>query len=218
MRLLLDATHFSSMNLFAKNPGLIVDYESDHPPLDNLVKLGGEMESAALLLNRSGKTEEARKFLQAAYALGQNLYRERLDYDEFSRGMGLMNGATTALAEMEPAGSPDRNLLQDQQAAMVKFDGKNVLPIYEVLASADPERIAANAGDVFRFAAKAGERMFRVEAILKLGRYRFDSARQADQIAVPRFLRRLSDDPDPVIRVAASAATNLTIEQYRMIH
>ena len=187
MRLLLDATHLSSMNLFARNPGLIVDYQSDHPPLDNLAKLGGEMESAALLLERSGKTDDARKFLDAAYALGQNLLQERLDYDEFSRGMGLMNGATTALAEMEPTGSPKQKLLQEQQNRAVEFDQKNVLPIYEVLVSADQERIAANAGDVFRFATMAGERMFRVEAILKLGRYRFDSARQADQIAVPRF-------------------------------
>ena len=218
MQLLLDATHLSSMNLFASNPSLIVDYQSEHPPLDNLAKLGQEMESAALLLNRSGKGDNARKFLQAAYALGENLYRERLDYEEFSRGMGLMNGATTVLAEMEPAGSTDQKLLQDQQAAMVGFDKNNVLPIYEVLASADQQRVAANAGDVFRFAAKAEERMFRVEAILKLGRYRFDAARAADQIAAPRFLRHLSNDPDPVVRAAASAAGNLTLEQYRMIH
>jgi hypothetical protein len=218
MQLVLDATHLSGMDLFARNPGLIIDYQSEHPPLDNLAKLGQEMESAALLLNRSGKTEEGRQFLQAAYALGENLYRERLDYEEFSRGMGLMDGATTVLAEMEPAGSSEQKRLQDQQAATVEFDKSHVQPIYEILVSADQQRVAANAGDVFRFAAKARERMFRVEAILKLGRYRFDAARQADQIAAPRFLRRLSDDPDPAIRAAAAAATGLTVEQYRMIH
>jgi hypothetical protein len=218
MQLLLDATHLSTANFFARNPGLLIDYQAEHPSLDNLGKLGQEMESVALLLNRSGKTDDGRKFLQAAYSLGENLYRERLNYEEFSRGIGLMNGATTALAEMEPAGSPDRKLLEDQQAATVAFDQKSVMPIYEILASADQQRIAANAGDVFRFATKAEERMFRVEAILKLGRYRFDAARQADQIAAPRFLRRLSNNPDPVIRAAASAAANLSVEQYRMIH
>lgn len=218
MQLVLDATHLSSMNLFDKNPAEIVDYQSDHASLDNLAKLGGEMESAALLLSRSGKNDESRKFLLAAYALGQNLFRERVDYDEYSHGMGLMDGATTALAEMEPAGSPRQKMLQDQQSAMVDFDRKNVQPIYDVLSAADPQKIAVNAGDVFRFATKARERMFRVEAILKLGRYRYDAARQADQFAAPRFLRRLSRDPDPVIRAAATAAANLTIEQYRMIH
>ncbi len=218
MQLVMDATHLSSMNLFDKNPAEIVDYQSDHPPLDNLEKLGGEMESAALRLGRAGKKDESRSFLSAAYALGQNLFRERVDYDEFSGGMGLMDGATTALAEMEPAGSPRRKMLQEQQSAMVDFDQDRVRPIYDVLASADPQKIAANAGDVFRFATKARERMFRVEAILKLGRYRYDAARQADQLAAPRFLRRLSRDSDPVIRAAANAAANLTVEQYRMIH
>ncbi|HEX4053793.1 MAG TPA: hypothetical protein VHX86_05975 [Tepidisphaeraceae bacterium] len=218
MQLVLEATHLSGMNLFDKKPAEIVDYQTDHPSLDNLAKLGGEMESAALLLRRAGKNDESRKFLLAAYALGQNLFRERVDYDEYSHGMGLMDGATTALAEMEPAGSARQKTLQDQQSAMVDFDQKNVQPIYDVLASADPQRIAANAGDVFRFATRGRERMFRVEAILKLGRYRYDAARMADQLAAPRFLSRLSRDSDPVIRAAATAAADLTIEQYRMIH
>jgi hypothetical protein len=119
---------------------------------------------------------------------------------------------------MEPGGSAEQKFLQDQEAATVEFDKNSVLPIYEVLVSADPQRVAANAGDVFRFATLAKERMFRVEAILKLGRYRFDAARQADQIAAPRFLRRMATDPDPVIRAAATAAGGLTVEQYRMIH
>ena len=121
MQLVLDATHFSGMDLFAKNPGLIIDYQSEHPPLDNLVKLGNEMESAALLLNRAGKADEGRKFLEAAYSLGENLYRERLDYEEFSRGMGLMDGAMTGLAEMEPANSEGAERLQDQAGCDGEF-------------------------------------------------------------------------------------------------
>jgi len=218
MQLVLDATRLSQMNLFAKNPGSVIDYQSDHPELDSLAKIGQEMESAALRLERDGKTDDARKFLAAAYALGANLLRERVDYDEYSHGMGLMDGATTALAEMEPAGSPRALVLQGQESAMEGYDHDVVEPIYEVLTSADPEKIAANAGDIFRFATRAQERMFRVEAILKLGRYRFNSARAADQLAAPRFLRVLAQDPDPAIRAAAQAAAGLTVEQYRMIH
>ena len=71
---------------------------------------------------------------------------------------------------------------------MVTFDQQNAPSRFmRLLASADPVKIAANAGDIFRFAAKSQERMFRVEAILKLGRYRFDAARSADQIAAPRY-------------------------------
>jgi len=206
------------MNLFAKDPASIVDYQADHPALENLARLGADMETAALLLNRNGQTDDARKFLQAAYALGRNLFLERVDYDEFSKGMGLMDGATTVLAEMEPADSSRRQMLTDQQAALIDFNDQRVRPIYEVLASIDPQSIAVNAGDVYRFATKSDERMIRVEAILKLGRYRFNSGRSADQLAAPRVLRRLAQDPDPVIRAAAKAAIDLTVEQYRMIH
>ena len=218
MQLVLDATHFSQMNLFAKDPASVIDYQSDHAELDSLGKLGQEMESAALRLSRAGKTEDARIFLYGAYALGVNLLRERVDYDEYSHGMGLMDGATTALAEMEPANSPRARMLAGQEGTMEGFDQQSVQPIYEVLVGADPAKIAANAGDVFRFATNSRERMFRVEAILKLGRYRFNAARPADQLAAPRFLRVLGQDPDPAVRAAAQAAASLTLEQYRMIH
>ena len=218
MQLVIDATNLSQMNLFARDPSSIVDYQSDHPELDNLARLGADMESAALLLNRNGQTGDARKFLLAAYAMGRNFLLERVNYDEFSKGMGLMDGATTVLAEMEPDKSDRRQSLDDQQAALVDFNDTRVRPIYEVLASVDPQAIATNAGDVYRLATQSQERMIRVEAILKLGRYRFNSARAADQLAAPRVLRRLSQDPDPIIRAAAKAAIDLTVEQYRMIH
>jgi hypothetical protein len=218
MQLVIDATHLSGMNLFAKDPGSVIDYQSDHPELDSLGKIGQEMDAAGMRLARTGKNDDARKFLFAAYAMGVNLLRERVDYDEYSHGMGLMDGATTALAEMEPANSAKAQMLLDQASAMEGYNNDVVDKIYAVLVSADPVRIAANAGDIFRFATKSQERMFRVEAILKLGRYRFDAARPADQLAAPRFLRVLGQDSDPAVRAAAQAAAGLTLEQYRMIH
>jgi hypothetical protein len=218
VQLIIDATRLSAMNLFDKSPGEVIDYQSEHPNLDSLVKLGQEMEAAAMRLKLAGKNDDARKLLFAGYALGANLLRERVDYDEYLDGMGLMNGATDGLAELEPAGSAKQQMLSAQSSTMSDFNQQNVDPIYKVLSSIDPEKIAENAGDVFCFATRAGERMFRVEAILKLGRYRFNSARQADQLAAPRFLQKLQSEPDPVIRAAASAAAGLTVEQYRMIH
>jgi hypothetical protein len=218
MQWVMDATNLSQMNLFAKNPQAIVDYRSDHPALDNLSKIGQDLESAALIC-RKDHPEQAMNLLRAAYSLGANLYRERVDYDEFSQGMGLMNGAATAMAEMEPADSSRQKLLQAQQQKILDFYDSNVRPIYdEVISKADQQSIAEHAGDIFRLAKLAKERMFRVEAILKLGRYRFDAARAADQLAAPRFLRNFQRDPDPAVQAAAQAAANLTIEQYRMIH
>ena len=48
MQLVIDATHLSQMNLFGKDPGKVIDYQSDHLELDGLGKIGQEMESAAL--------------------------------------------------------------------------------------------------------------------------------------------------------------------------
>jgi hypothetical protein len=218
MQLIVDATNMLTMDLFIKNPAAIVDYNSDHAGLDTLAKIGQDMESAALRLQRQGKPDDAKKLLLAVYSLGEGLLRERLTYDEYTRGMGLMNGAATALADMEPPGSHGAEELNNQASAMVGFDQTNVRPVYEILSAADPQRVAANAGDVVRFARMANERMFRIEAILKLGRYRYNSGRAADQLAAPRLLKSLEADPDPSIQTAARAAQALTIEQYRMIH
>ncbi|MGD0389590.1 MAG: hypothetical protein ABSC42_11605 [Tepidisphaeraceae bacterium] len=218
IRLVMDATNLSQMNLLAKNPQAVVDYQSDHPALDDLSKIGQDLQSAALRC-RKDHPEQAMDLLRAAWSLGANLYQERVDYDEFAQGMGLMNGALTAMAEMEPADSSRQKLLQMQQQQILDFYDSRVRPIYDdVISKADQQSIAEHAGDIFRFASKSKERMFRVEAILKLGRYRFDAARAADQLAAPRFLRQFQHDPDPVVRAAAEAAANLTIEQYRMIH
>ena len=218
MQLVLDAAGMGAMNLFLKNPGDVIDYQTDHPSLDDLSRIGQEMQAAALRMDRAGRKDDARKFLLATYALGSKLMEERVDYDEYSHGLGLMDGALTGLAEVEAANSTAARDDADQESALVAFDQQNVEPIYEMLSSADPVKIAANAGDVFRFAMKSRERLFRVEAILKLGRYRFNAARSADQLAAGRFLRVLAGDSDPAVRAAATAAVGLTVEQYRMIH
>jgi hypothetical protein len=176
------------------------------------------MEAVGLLWGRAGKKSEARQFLLAVCAMGQNLVRERVNYEEYARGLGLMDGALTGLAELEPANSTAAQAYSNDESTLQEFDQERVEPVYEMLSSADPAKIAFNAGDVFRFATVAQERMFRVEATLKLGRYRFNAVRAADQLAVPRFLRRLASDPDPAVRAAAQAAEGLTVEQYRMIH
>jgi len=218
IQLVLDATHQRGVAVFADDPGQLINYTEHNPSLEALNDLGHVVDAAGLMFFKQKKTEDARRFYRAVYALGLRLYDERLDYDEYLAGMGLMNEATAGLAECETADSPARDELTKQESAVAAFDQEHVRPIYQVLVSGDPAAIAANAGDIFVFATSARERMFRVEAILKLGRYRFDAARNADQMAVPRYLRKLANDPDPAVRVAATAARDLTLEQYRMIH
>lgn len=218
IQLVLDAMHQRGVVVLANDPGQLINYTQHNPALEAMEELGHVMDAAGLMFFQQKKLEDARRFYHAVYALGLRLYDERLDYDEYLAGMGLMNEATAGLGECEPAGSAARQQLEQQESAVASFDQDHVRPIYQVLVSGDPAAIAANAGDIFVFATSAKERMFRVEAIMKLGRYRFDAARNADQMAVPRYLRKLVNDPDPAVRCAAAAARDLTLEQYRMIH
>lgn len=216
--MVVDATHQRGVAVFADDPGRIINYTEHNPSLDALNDLGHLIDAAGLMSFKQKKLDDARKFYRAVYSLGLRLYDERLDYEEYVVGMGLMNEATVGLAECEPADWKLRNDLENQETAVAAFDQERVRPIYQVLVSADPQSIAANAGDIFVFAMRCKDRMLRVEAILKLGRYQFDAARRADQVAVPRYLRKLLNDPDPAIRAAAEAAQGLTLEQYHMIH
>ena len=184
MQLVLNAADKTTMDLLAENPGQIINYQSEHPALENLEQLGRAMDRAGLMLRLKKQTQPARQYFQAVYGLGSALYAERLCYDEYLKGMGLMDEAATGLAELED--QPRRSQLQQHVAAMVDYDAQKVRPIYEALYSADPDESAVHAGDVFVFAAKSRERMFRVEAILALGRMRFSAERNADQRAAGR--------------------------------
>ena len=59
--------------------------------------------------------------------------------------------------------------------------------------------------------------MWRTSAILAIGRMRYNTPRRGDQLAAPRELKAWTTDPDPAVRAAANAASNLTLQQYRML-
>jgi hypothetical protein len=93
-------------------------------------------------------------------------------------------------------------------------------PVVAFVRSIDARVVGTRTGDVFELARRSGERMWRVEAVMALGRVRYfagtsDSA--ADQRAAYALVKKLAEnDPDPVVRTAAAASRDLTIEQYRM--
>jgi hypothetical protein len=61
--------------------------------------------------------------------------------------------------------------------------------------------------------------MWRVEACFQLGRMRFnlgDNGRAADQRHAMMLLRKLADsDPDPIVKLAAAKARDLTPQDYQ---
>ena len=90
-----------------------------------------------------------------------------------------------------------------------------------VLTAVDDKVVSEHAGDVFYLAQHAGDRVWRVEAIFALGRMKYfvgSEGRAADQRGAPRMLQKLTEDSDPVIRAAAVAGRDLTIDEYRKQH
>ena len=86
-----------------------------------------------------------------------------------------------------------------------------------MITSIDPKVLARHVGDVFVLAEKSSERVWRVEAVLKLGMYKYYTNTPGDRRAARRMVRSLLNDPDPAIQTAALAANELTREQYRTI-
>jgi hypothetical protein len=217
---LLDATHATSAKIFADDPGEIVTYK-EKPGLEAIATLG-HLSARAALLAQTDHLEIAPKYFEAEFALGVKLFEERLTVDELSRGMELMAESSAGM----------ERLLQrsDQSARAQEFrtfdDGRkqyyndHVLPMLKVLQSIDTNVVGEHAGDIIYFARHCQERMYRVEAIFAMGRMRFfagENGRIGNQRGAMAELRKLAEDPDPVIRRAATEARDLTIEQYRFL-
>jgi hypothetical protein len=89
-----------------------------------------------------------------------------------------------------------------------------------VITSIDQNVIEDNVGNVFLLAQQGKDHLWKTEAVLKLGRYKFNAGRASDQRAARRLLRAMAKDEslDPVTKAAATSARDLTIEDYRRLH
>jgi len=216
---LVQASDCIEARLFEADPSQIVNYRSERPPLDGLRTLGACARRAGQLLQREGRTEQAMRLYEAVFSLGDKLYRERLTYAQLDAGLSMMAEAATLIGALsESSGETQRALAcRKFNEARKAWVAEQLLPLQRIFSSLDQTVIDGHAGDVFYFARHCPERMWRVEAILKLGRYRFNAGRVADQRGATKLLKQLSQDPDPVIRAAAAAALKLTAQEYRLL-
>jgi hypothetical protein len=218
VKILLEAAYTTDASFFDQNPSLIINYDNDKPMLDALRTLGQCARRVGMLIEED-QPAEAMKHYEAAFSLGIKLFNERITYDELSAGLTLMAENARLIAALA-----DKQGQSTRAAAARRFDtariawvNQYILPVQQVLSSADPHIIERHAGDVIYLAHHAPERMWRVEAILRLGRYRFHSETLGDQRIASRIIHQLTTDPDPIIRTAAAAARDLTVERYRLM-
>ncbi|MGH7180279.1 MAG: hypothetical protein ACREJC_23070 [Tepidisphaeraceae bacterium] len=200
--------------IFADTPHRIITYNRT-PHLDAIGALGRCLVRAGLLLQQS-EPSKAREYYSAALAIGVKLCDERLRHRELAIGLELLALTVPQLSKLEA--DPKRAAeLRSFEESRRDFSATRVKPMWTAMGAVDPSLTARHAGDVLLFARRANERLWRVEAILTLGRWQYSSDRQSDRRAAARLLKQLSTDSDPSIRAAATAALNLTIEQFRMI-
>ena len=219
LELLRSAARCAQMSLFTGAPDELIRY-GRKPELHAIHLAGKSANKLGALLTYEKRFDDAIAQHEAAFALGARLYEERLTLDELLAGLELMSEAAGGIAAASAqAGDEERaRAFSDFRSRYGAYHRSRIQPLQRVVSSIDPGVIAQHSGDLFYVAQDAQERMWRIEAILALGRLRFNAARLADQRAAERFLERLSQtDPDPLIRAAATAARKLTVEKYRML-
>lgn len=218
IKLLLEASDHSTARIFQDHPSEVVNYINEKPALEAVRHLGVCARVAGQLIQRD-RPAEAMKHYEAAFALGSKLYAERLTWMELDTGLGLMaeNAKMIAALATTMGDTAKAESARQFDQARIQYVNQRLLPALRVITSADAALIDQHAGDIVYFARSANDRLWRDESILKLGRLRFHAARPGDQRIAMKVIQELSGDPDPIIRAAADAARDLTIEQYRMI-
>jgi|GEM_PF-1713955 len=200
------------------------DEPVDDEPFTAILELGNTAVALGNVHQSNGRRDQARQCFEAAFALGVHLWEERLVWREADSGMVLFGIGADALAAMAK---------DDKQADLVeKFDKfrteklafyrKNVglredrtPTVYKAIFK--PNNI--HTGDMLALARKAGEQTWRVEALMALGRCRFNADRQPDQRAADRVVREIRNDAGqpPAVRQAAAAAADLTPQRMQMM-
>jgi len=223
--LVVQARDCGRMHLFDSRPQDLVNYDNDQPPLDALTKLGEATNTIGLGLAVDNKAEEARPYFLGAFNLGRNLFEERITWRELSVGLTLMSEAAQNLARIADQTREVARAEQFRrfQAETDKYRNQLQEGVAAPLGSASESYAGKFAGDIFDIAMNANvERVWRVQAILHLGRYRWNVSdeHRGDQAWADKELRILETsldarNSDPAILAAVHAAQNLTLEQHR---
>jgi len=195
-------------------PADAINYDGEYGKAQSLRKIGRAVLRLSLLHSAEGGKDTSRELAQAVFALGAKMYYERLTFSELDAAQELMGSGADWLATLwdEAGQSAKAQAFQDFNQARVAFYSQRIEPAQRAVMVLEP-----NAGDLVALAERGGDWMWRVEAILALGRVRFSAVRAGDQQGAMRVVTVLSNDGDPRIRAAARAARDLTLERFRKL-
>ncbi|MCC6240123.1 MAG: hypothetical protein IT448_07490 [Phycisphaerales bacterium] len=213
---LIDATHLAQMDLFARFPDQVISYTSALPQLDALARVAQSLNLLGQRNQHAGDTQRAISYFQATFTLGARLFSEGVSYPEVSVGLGMMATAGGQLEKLEPERAGQIRAFRE---AYADYAGK-LQEAQRKINSMDRKISYRHTGDVYRIARDQNvARLWRVEALLKLGRIRFDANPYypGDQRSALPTVKKYLNDPDPAIKSAAQLAADLTEIQFRKL-
>lgn len=221
--------------IFAGEPEVLINYDRGLERLRALEQIGqAALKQASLLISetrdapddaaRQRGRDEARRLFAVTAALGQALQREQIIYKEFEAGGEFLSaglGGLIGLAKLEQNKDVERAVKGQRDALSATMAGP-ITTTWEAIATInDPAKLndAADihAGDVLAIASRnEAHPMWRVEAILRTGKLRFDATRPGDAVFANRLLEALETAvTDEHQKLALEQATDLTKEQMR---
>ena len=159
-----------------------------------------------------GDTAGARELALAVWTFGQRLFEHNTLYYHRVVGLDIMESAGSILFEMATKeGSPDPAALRAWSAA-IKQIRSAWQPKLEIVMGIDP-----HPGDLVNIALNDQDRMFRIEATLRLGIHRYQADR-GNRRAMQRAIAAALAGDDPMIAEAGRAADALTLEEKRRLY
>ena len=218
VELVAQAADCGQMHLFDRHLNEIINYNDHKPWIDALAALGQATSDIGLRL-RDSDVSASQKYFAAAFLLGERLYQERIAWPEVAQGLSIMSTAAGGLAELaeKQGDTTRRDLLNHFKEAANHYETDELQQkVASPLGNPIESYASKYAGDIFSVArSDNADRVWRVEAILHLGRYRWNVAsdKRGDQLAAPKELAKLEASSDPVIREAVRQAENLSEAQ-----
>ncbi len=213
-----DAADHRRAGIFTHRVDAAVGYGAT-PALNALQQIGALLARIGTEYADKHQYADAKRYLRAEFLLGLRLYDERMTRQQLSTAMGMMAQAATILSQIAvyQDDKPQAIRLTDYVKAQRVYGAERIEPIARVITSVDPSVHPKHVGDVFVIAKQSAERIWRVEATLKLGMYKYNTNTAGDRRAAIREVRQLMTDPDPAVAAAARAARELTLESYRTL-
>ena len=216
---LLDARTSNKMTTFSGKPEEVINYNKLEPEaIKALGQLGFAANQLALMIGDTQKAE-AIDLIHAAFSLGVKMCQERVRYAEFLTGHQLIAESCLLIEKLDPDRATPAKAAREAMAKMVK---EKIIPMAYAITSIDSHVMVRTAGDIFYIVKNSKERMWRVEAALKMGYYKWNAGEPgnaADQRYARIYAKKLSNNEseDPLVKLAAKQAFELTKEQYSMI-